>query len=108
MLRVYFKYDRGLLTRLCQCAYESLVLFLRNTIGLIHGRLGVVMSIHSFGDYPEKFHPHIHAIVSDGLFARTGTFHVMPGVELKPLEDMFRASVFKMLKRGILISKLVT
>ncbi|MBW1714910.1 MAG: hypothetical protein JRJ77_03660, partial [Deltaproteobacteria bacterium] len=45
------------------------------------------MSIHSFGDYPEKFHPHIHAIVSDGLFARTGTFYVMPGVDLKPLEE---------------------
>ncbi len=40
----------------------------------------------------------LHAIVSDGLFARTGTFYVMPGVDLKPLEDMFRASVFKMLK----------
>ncbi len=47
----------------------------------------MVMSIHSFGDYPEKFHPHLHAIVSDGLFARTGTFYVMPGVDLKPLEE---------------------
>jgi len=56
------------------------------------------MSTHSFGDYPEKFHPHIHAIVSDGLFARTGTLYVMPGVALKPFEEIFRASVFKMLK----------
>ncbi len=67
------------------------------------------MSIHSFGDYPDKFPPHIHGIVSDGLFARTGTFYVMPGVDLKPLEEtcplvpyngrrVFRASVFKMLK----------
>ena len=32
----------------------------------------------------------------------------MPGVDLKPLEEIFRASVFKMLKRGILIPKLVT
>jgi len=66
------------------------------------------MSIHSFGDYPEKFHPHIHAIVSDGLFAKTGTFYVMPELALKPLEEtcppslslrrdglVFRASVFK-------------
>jgi hypothetical protein len=98
MLRVYFKYDRALLTRLCHCAYESLLLFLRKTIGLTDGVPGVVMSIHSFGDYPDKFHPHIHAIVSDGLFARTGTFYVMPGVDLKPLEETFRASVFKMLK----------
>lgn len=26
MCRLYFKYDRGLLTRLCHCAYESLLL----------------------------------------------------------------------------------
>jgi len=34
MLRLCSKYDRGLLTGLCHCAYESLLLFLRNTIGL--------------------------------------------------------------------------
>ncbi len=56
------------------------------------------MTIHTFGNYAEKFHPHIHAIVSDGLFRETGTFYVMPDVDLKPLEDIFRASVFKMLK----------
>lgn len=32
MLRIYFKYDRGLLSRLCHCAYESLLIFLRKTI----------------------------------------------------------------------------
>ena len=34
MLRIYFKYDRDLLSRLCHCAYESLLIFLRKTIGL--------------------------------------------------------------------------
>jgi len=62
------------------------------------GQVGVVLSIHSFGDYPEKFHPHIHAIVSDGLFAKIGTFYVMPGIDLRPLEEIFRSSIFKMLK----------
>ncbi len=56
------------------------------------------MIIHTFGNYAEKFHPHIHAIVSDGLFRETGTFYLAPDVDLKPLEDIFRASVFKMLK----------
>ncbi len=62
------------------------------------------MAIHTFRDYVEKFHPHIHAIVSDGLFAKTQTFYVMPkpvpacfkqGVDLKPLEEIFRARLFK-------------
>jgi hypothetical protein len=39
----------------------------------------------------KKFHPHIHAIVSDGLFRQTGTFYVMPEVDLDPFEEIFRA-----------------
>ena len=98
MLRIYFKYDRALLTKLCRCAYDNLLIFLQNVIGLQDGTPGVVLSIHTFGDYPEKFHPHIHAIVADGLFRKTGTFYVMPDVDLKPLEEIFRAKVFNMLK----------
>lgn len=98
MLRIYFKYDRALLTKLCQCAYHSLLIFFQNVIELQDGVPGVVLSLHTFGDYPEKFHPHIHAIASDGLFRSTGTFYVMPDVDLKPLEEIFRAKVFTLLK----------
>jgi len=98
MLRIYFKHDRALLTKLCQCAYHSLLIFLQNVIGLQDGVPGVVLSIHTFGDYPEKFHTHIHAIVSDGLFLKTGAFYVMPDVDLNPLEEIFRAKVFTLLK----------
>jgi hypothetical protein len=31
-----------------------------------------VMVIHTFGDYA-RFHPHLHAIVADGLFHKNGT-----------------------------------
>ncbi|GJQ60398.1 MAG: hypothetical protein D8M57_01750 [Candidatus Scalindua sp. AMX11] len=58
----------------------------------------VLVGRHCLPYLTEKFHPHIHAIVSDGLFRETGSFYVMPDVDLKPLEDIFRASVFKMLK----------
>jgi len=98
MLRVYFKYNRGLLTKLCRCAHESLLVFLRNATGLQTGIPGLVMTIHTFGNYPEKFHPHLHAIVTDGLFNKNGTFYVMPETDLRPLEEIFRAAVFSMLK----------
>ncbi len=84
MLRVYFKYDRKLLTKLCRCAYDSLLIFFQKTVGLESGKPGTAMTTHTFGNYAEKFHPHIHAIVSDGLFRETGTFYVMPDVDLKP------------------------
>jgi hypothetical protein len=79
-------------------AYESLLLFLRTAIDLPDGVAGVVMAIHTFGDYPEKYHPHLHAIVTDGLFTEKGDFCVMPKVDSKPLEESFRAMVFATLK----------
>ena len=36
-------------------------------------------------------HPHLYALVADGLFARSGVFHVMPETGFKPLEELFRA-----------------
>ena len=67
-----------------------------------------MIAIHTFGQYPHKFHPHLHAIVTDGLFRDTGTFYVMRQTDLKPLEDIFRAEVFKFLKKeGKITSELI-
>ncbi|NQU65190.1 MAG: transposase, partial [SAR324 cluster bacterium] len=52
-----------------------------------------------FGADPAKWHPHLHVLTTDGLFSDTGTFYVMKDVDLKPLEELFRAQVFKMLKK---------
>jgi hypothetical protein len=41
--------------------------------------------------------PHIHAIVADGLFRRNGVFYVMPKTGLKPLAELFRARLLKLL-----------
>ena len=43
--------------------------------------------------------PHAHLIVTDGLFADTGTFYMMRDVDLKPLEEIFRAKILKMLQK---------
>ncbi len=45
MLRIYFKYDRKLLTQLCHCANESLQMFFRTVPGLDDGVLGMIMLI---------------------------------------------------------------
>ena len=71
ILRVYFKYDRKLLGKLCQCANASLLTFLRTATGIEDGVLGAVMTIHNFGDYC-RWHPHGHGIVADGLFYGNG------------------------------------
>ena len=66
------------------------------------------MAIHTFGEYLD-FHPHLHALVADGLFDREGKFHVMRGGEdggeidalcagnHAALEQLFRARVIAFL-----------
>ena len=70
------------------------------------------MAIHTFGEYLD-FHPHLHALVADGLFDREGKFHVMRAGELTQnqrgttdahlagnhaaLEQLFRARVIAFL-----------
>ena len=70
-----------------------------------------------FGEYLD-FHPHLHALVADGLFekpasetptpasepvpapnppAAAACFHPLPEAPLKPLEELFRAKVIRLL-----------
>jgi hypothetical protein len=43
------------------------------------------LTLHTFGEYLD-FHPHIHALVADGLFTRDGQFHPLTELPIKPLE----------------------
>jgi len=67
-------------------------------LGFPDGIPGLVMVIHTFGDYA-RFHPHLHAIVVDGLFHKNGTFYVLPKCEMKQLEGIFRSRILAILKR---------
>jgi hypothetical protein len=96
MLRPYFRFDRDLLKDLCRIAHECLLDYLRTTLNLPHGLPGIVMAIHTFGEHLD-FHPHLHALVADGLYVRSGLFYVLPDVSLKPLKELFRARVITFL-----------
>jgi len=102
MLRPYFRFNRDLLKDLCRLAHEWLIEYLRTTLDLPEGLPGIVMAIHTFGEY-QDFHPHLHVLVADGLFARSGLFYVLPDVSLKTLEELFRARVITFLvDKGLL------
>ena len=96
MLRPCFRFDRDLLKDLCRIAHECLLEYLRTTLDLPDGLPGIVMAIHTFGEYLD-FHPHLHALVADRLF------YVLPDAGLKPLEELFRARVITFLvDKGLL------
>ena len=102
MLRPYFRFNRDLLKDLCRIAHKCLLEYMRTTLDLPDALPGAVMAIHTFGEYLD-FHPHLHAMVADGLFVRSGLFHVLPYASLKPLEELFRAQVITFLvNKGLL------
>jgi hypothetical protein len=118
MLRPYFQRHRRLLKHLCAIAHESLRDYLRAGLDCPKGVPGIIMTLHTFGEYLD-FHPHVHALVADGLFVRDApqgasdppapaaptpasspqppAFLPLPESPLKPLEELFRAKVIHLL-----------
>jgi hypothetical protein len=60
-----------------------------------------VVSTQTFGDYPDRFHPHLHVLATDGCFYGQGLFRATPKLELKYLEKLFRLKVLAMLLRNL-------
>jgi hypothetical protein len=117
MLRPYFQRHRHMLKRLCTLAQKSLREYLRTALDCPEGVPGIILTLHTFGEYLD-FHPHIHALVADGLFVRSSSnadssrgeqaqtlnsepstlnFHPLPEAPIKPLEELFRAKVVYLL-----------
>ena len=103
MLRAYFRYNRSLLHLLCAAAERSLRDYLRVVLHAPAGVPAVVMAIHTFGDFL-RFHPHLHALVADGLFEPDGSFRCAPSkMNLQPLEKLFAARLLAALRhKGLL------
>ncbi len=104
MLRPHFRFDRKLLGKLSQCAYQALKEFFRETLNNEKAVPGVVISIQTFGDLV-NFHPHLHCLVTDGCFLPNGWFYVLPVIDVKKLEGLFRHKVLKLLLKEKRISQ---
>jgi hypothetical protein len=92
MLRPYFRF----LGKLSQSAYQSLKEFFQKTLNGKEAVPGVVVSIQTFGDLV-NFHPHLHCLVTDGCFMANDWFYVLPEIDIKKLESLFRHKVLKLL-----------
>jgi hypothetical protein len=96
MLRVYFRRDRRLLGKLSQCADEALKTLFRAASKDAAAVPGIIIAIQTYGDLV-NFHPHLHALVTDGTFTPTGWFVAFPKIDLYTLEHLFRHRVLRML-----------
>jgi len=98
-----FRRHRGLLKRLCSIAQKTVTDLYRIALDLPKGQPAFFMALHTFGEYLD-FHPHLHALVADGLVDEAGEWHPAPELPTHVLAELLRARIFAELLRHKLIS----
>jgi hypothetical protein len=81
ILRLYFLYDRALLSELSRCAWETLKMFLQELVPEKDPMPDAVVAIQTFGDFL-GFNPHLRVLCTDGCFYGKGIFRVAPRFRL--------------------------
>jgi len=95
-LRPFFR-RRKWLTRLARLAYETLKELLQAAAGTRTGVPGAVACVQSAGSLLD-WHPHVHLLISWGLFRRDGSFTPVEGTpDPETVARLFRHKVLRML-----------
>ncbi len=97
-LRIYFLYDRKLLSKLSRCGWNVIRTCLETTSFDEDAKPGASIAVHTYGDFL-NFNPHLHAIVPDGCFLGDSDFRMAPMITGKDLSEAFRHEVLSMLKK---------
>jgi hypothetical protein len=100
--------DRKLLGLLSRCFYQTLKQFLQEAYPERQAVPGMIVSIQTYGDDLLRFHPHLHCLVSDGLFLPDGSFLPVPAPEPEMVMRAFRHRLLKaLLAREIITPQMV-
>ncbi len=95
-LRIYFRHDRSLLGELPRAAWLAVTEAYRHVLRRDDVVPGMIGGIQTFGELVH-FHPHIHAIATNGAFAPDGTFLCLPRSESDLLLTAWQTKVFELL-----------
>jgi hypothetical protein len=107
MLRLHYLHHRKLLPKLCKCAWKALTLFLHESFERSDIFPGGILVPQTFGGMA-NWNPHVHALITDACWEREGNQDNMPEIsaaDLKIIDKLFAASVFRMLLKEGMISK---
>jgi len=99
VLRGLFQRDRRLLGLLARCAHRAVRLLYQESAGRRDALPGMVASLQTFGA-SLAWHPHVHALVTDGLLERGGGFLPVAMPDPEALEELFRRLVIRALVAG--------
>ena len=102
-LRKLFYKDRLLLAELARSAAATILELYGAIFPDNHFRPGIIASTQTFGDLL-IWHPHIHCLVTDGVFDLAGSFHPVSGIDSDQATILFREKVFAMMKENNRIS----
>ncbi|MFQ5974050.1 MAG: transposase [Alphaproteobacteria bacterium] len=97
-LRLFFLYDRQLLGALSRCAWRTVRDLYRAGLADRRAVPGMVVSIQTYGDLA-NWQPHLHALVSAGVFDRQAEFTPLALPASGVAEELFRRRVIRMLVR---------
>ena len=110
MLKLHFLHHRKLLPKLCRCTWKSLTLFLHESLERRDIFPGGILVPQTFGGMA-NWNPHVYALITDSCCDREGKQYNMPKIsdgDLEVIEELFAASVFRMLlDEGMISEKLV-
>ncbi len=94
MLRKHFLFDRGLYGELVLAAYTATEQILASHIQSLEGAAPAMVAVPQSWGALIDVHPHLHALVSIGVFDRQGVFHSAPiDLDFAPPEEHFRERV---------------
>ena len=99
VLRGLFERERELLSILSRSACDALRSCFQSVLGRRDALPGVVASIQTFGSFG-NWHPHVHALVTDGLIERGGGWVRLGLLDGRVIEERFRRLVLGRLHRA--------
>jgi len=102
MLRIFFKYNRKLLSGLCLCGKKALLKYLR-AVTYKEITPGIIAVIQSFGSRI-NLHPHLHFLVTEGGVDKKGRFQRVSNFNDTLLGRFFSREVFSLLLSNQLIN----
>jgi len=106
MFRVFFLHHRKLLSQLSRCAWKTICQYLEVSLSEKLQPAGI-LSIATAGDFL-NWNPHVHALISSGVFRADGSFVTVPLFQENVLRELFEANVFKLLvSEGLITAELI-
>jgi len=90
-IRGFMLRDRRLLKLIPRCAFEAVKRSMKESLPrdiAAGATCGAILAIHTAGNLLQ-WNPHVHGIVSEGLFDRQGKFHHISDLDAKRVENLF-------------------